>query len=138
MSDPVTNAEVEDVLSSIRRLVSEDKRPVQVAKTEPQKAVFRHTDLKQPEPKKDRLVLTPALRVTAQLSSPCRQACFGKLARWLWPALGVLPFLSDVCTSGWFVAMSVAWPVLGALRHVLPTSGDGLAALRVTAQLSSP
>jgi hypothetical protein len=64
MSDPVTNAEVEDVLSSIRRLVSEDKRPVQVAKTEPQKAVFRHTDLKQPEPKKDRLVLTPALRVT--------------------------------------------------------------------------
>ena len=82
--------------------------------------------------------LTPALRVTAQLSSPCRQACFGKLARWLWPALGVLPFLSDVCTSGWFVAMSVAWPVLGALRHVLPTSGDGLAALRVTAQLSSP
>ena len=28
MSDPVTNAEVEDVLSSIRRLVSEDKRPL--------------------------------------------------------------------------------------------------------------
>lgn len=48
MSDPVTNAEVEDVLSSIRRLVSEDKRPVQAPK---------------PEPKTDRLVLTPALRV---------------------------------------------------------------------------
>jgi hypothetical protein len=47
MSDPVTNAEVEDVLSSIRRLVSEDKRP-------------------KPSPKPagaDRLVLTPALRV---------------------------------------------------------------------------
>jgi len=29
MSEPVTNAEVEDVLSSIRRLVSEDKRPLQ-------------------------------------------------------------------------------------------------------------
>ena len=48
MSDPVTNAEVEDVLSSIRRLVSEDKRPLQPP---------RH------EPKADRLVLTPALRV---------------------------------------------------------------------------
>lgn len=48
MADPVTNAEVEDVLSSIRRLVSEDKRPLQA-----QKAV----------PANDRLVLTPALRV---------------------------------------------------------------------------
>jgi len=48
MSDPVTNAEVEDVLSSIRRLVSEEKRPLQSAK---------------PAPQNDRLVLTPALRV---------------------------------------------------------------------------
>jgi hypothetical protein len=48
MSDPVTNAEVEDVLSSIRRLVSEDKRPLQAPK---------------PAPVNDRLVLTPALRV---------------------------------------------------------------------------
>ena len=48
MSDPVTTAEVEDVLSSIRRLVSEDKRPLQPAET-PQQA--------------ERLVLTPALRV---------------------------------------------------------------------------
>lgn len=48
MSDPVTNAEVEDVLSSIRRLVSEDKRPLQVERK---------------EPSNDRLVLTPALRV---------------------------------------------------------------------------
>jgi hypothetical protein len=48
MSDPVTNAEVEDVLSSIRRLVSEDKRPLQSRReTAPS----------------DRLVLTPALRV---------------------------------------------------------------------------
>ena len=31
MSEPVTNAEVEDVLSSIRRLVSEDKRPLQTS-----------------------------------------------------------------------------------------------------------
>ncbi|MGJ8616150.1 MAG: hypothetical protein ACSHWS_04860 [Sulfitobacter sp.] len=48
MSDPVTNAEVEDVLSSIRRLVSEDKRPLHSQKT---------------APVNDRLVLTPALRV---------------------------------------------------------------------------
>lgn len=48
MSDAVTNTEVEDVLSSIRRLVSEDKRPTPEAK---------------PEPTADRLVLTPALRV---------------------------------------------------------------------------
>lgn len=48
MSDPVTNAEVEDVLSSIRRLVSEDKRPMQPRK---------------PKEGADRLVLTPALRV---------------------------------------------------------------------------
>jgi len=33
MSEPVTNAEVEDVLSSIRRLVSEDKRPLQASGT---------------------------------------------------------------------------------------------------------
>jgi len=48
MSDPVTNAEVEDVLSSIRRLVSEEKRPKQPA---------------QSQDAADRLVLTPALRV---------------------------------------------------------------------------
>jgi hypothetical protein len=50
MSDPVTNVEVEDVLSSIRRLVSDDNRP----------------SMKTATPVKlspDRLVLTPALRV---------------------------------------------------------------------------
>lgn len=50
MTDPVTNVEIEDVLSSIRRLVSDDARvmkPVQ-------------NPLKQPE----KLVLTPALRVS--------------------------------------------------------------------------
>jgi hypothetical protein len=48
MSESVTNVEVEDVLSSIRRLVSDDKRP--------SVAVIS-------EPSNDRLVLTPALRV---------------------------------------------------------------------------
>jgi|TARA_B110000908_G_scaffold159179_1_gene201094 hypothetical protein len=48
MSESATNVEVEDVLSSIRRLVSDDKRP--------SVAVIS-------EPSNDRLVLTPALRV---------------------------------------------------------------------------
>lgn len=52
MSDPVTNVEIEDVLSSIRRLVSDD---VRVPKPKPEA-------VKQP----DRLVLTPALRVGAE------------------------------------------------------------------------
>ncbi|SEQ35328.1 hypothetical protein [Thalassovita taeanensis] len=46
MSDPVTNVEIEDVLSSIRRLVSEDARPRVLTPKAP-----------------SRLVLTPALRV---------------------------------------------------------------------------
>jgi len=52
MSEPVKNAEVEDVLSSIRRLVSEDKRPLQTPQIENEAETFT-----------DRLVLTPALRV---------------------------------------------------------------------------
>jgi len=51
MSDPATDDEVEDVLSSIRRLVSEEKRPLQVH---------------QSAPSDGRLMLTPALRVTEQ------------------------------------------------------------------------
>ncbi len=51
MSDPVTNVEIEDVLSSIRRLVSEDSRP-RTARREAAAA--------------DRLVLTPSLRVQNQ------------------------------------------------------------------------
>lgn len=50
MSDAVTNAEVEDVLSSIRRLVSEDRRPLNRSKIEASSA--------------DKLMLTPSLRVS--------------------------------------------------------------------------
>ncbi len=50
MSNPVTNADIEDVLSSIRRLVSEEVRPQETPK---------------PVAVPDRLVLTPALRVMA-------------------------------------------------------------------------
>jgi len=51
MTDPVTNAEIEDVLSSIRRLVSEDTR-----------SILRERKIEKVEPS-NRLVLTPALRV---------------------------------------------------------------------------
>ncbi|WP_299611725.1 hypothetical protein [uncultured Tateyamaria sp.] len=51
MSDPMTNTEVEDVLASIRRLVSDDTRAEPEAKT---------------AARSDRLVLTPALRVTEE------------------------------------------------------------------------
>lgn len=50
MSDPVSNAEIEDVLSSIRRLVSEDTSPL-------------HRRKQIAEGAKERFVLTPALRV---------------------------------------------------------------------------
>ena len=50
MSDPVTNSEIEDVLSSIRRLVSTDDRPAKAHASD--KAV-----------EEDKLVLTPSLRV---------------------------------------------------------------------------
>jgi hypothetical protein len=50
MSDPMTNIEIEDVLSSIRRLVSEDHRPAPRMNLEP-------------PPAAPKLVLTPALRV---------------------------------------------------------------------------
>ncbi len=53
MSDPVTNVEIEDVLSSIRRLVSEGDKPRAAAPARAQT----------PAPTPEKLVLTPALRV---------------------------------------------------------------------------
>lgn len=65
MSDPVTHAEIEDVLSSIRRLVSEDGQPTQPA----------------PKPA-GRLVLTPALRVRERPEpAPDRELAEGEAAR---------------------------------------------------------
>lgn len=56
MSDPVTNVEIEDVLSSIRRLVADDARP----KAAPEAA----------RGKPERLLLTPAQRVPDDLPKP--------------------------------------------------------------------
>ena len=61
MNDPVTNVEIEDVLSSIRRLVSEDARVRPVGwQAEPVAATAEAA----PVAEAGRLVLTPALRVT--------------------------------------------------------------------------
>lgn len=58
MSDPVTNAEIEDVLSSIRRLVSEEVKPAPQAETD----AFSQ---KRKERVRSKLVLTPAFRVSS-------------------------------------------------------------------------
>jgi len=84
MSKVVTNEEVEDVLSSIRRLVSEGKRPLAGVVSQPQEPVVTQASGSKPvaepampqdvpetadaaatvdEPQSNRLVLTPALRV---------------------------------------------------------------------------
>lgn len=55
MSEPVSNAEIEDVLSSIRRLVSEDTRTTIRSRVEEETRPVVQ----------DRLVLTPSLRVTS-------------------------------------------------------------------------
>jgi hypothetical protein len=52
MSDSMSKTEIEDVLSSIRRLVTEDHRPLQQPSS----------------PSSDKLVLTPALRIGPALS----------------------------------------------------------------------
>lgn len=57
MSDPVSNAEIEDVLSSIRRLVSEDHRVT------PQPEARK-------EPAEEKLVLTPSFRVPEPEGQP--------------------------------------------------------------------
>jgi cell pole-organizing protein PopZ len=67
MSDPVTQAEIEDVLSSIRRLVSEDgrsgPRPVTGPAVGSQQDNLSASAPQAPAKPTSRLVLTPALRV---------------------------------------------------------------------------
>ena len=81
MSDPVTNVQIEDVLSSIRRLVTEEgrgpsgRKPIRLGK-EPEvdaaRQVSKDQPAAQPEPAKSsgRLVLTPALRVSEPEAVP--------------------------------------------------------------------
>ena len=60
MSDPVTNVEIEDVLSSIRRLVSTGERSQDAAAEDVDKGT-------------DKLVLTPALRVPESETKPAAE-----------------------------------------------------------------
>jgi hypothetical protein len=57
MSEPMTSGEIEDVLSSIRKLVSEDLRPQSRA------AARAAPPSPPPLPEQGKLILTPALRV---------------------------------------------------------------------------
>ena len=75
MSDPVTNVEIEDVLSSIRRLVSDgdkartrDPAPVESEADPAHEAPEESAET--PESKPARFVLTPALMVVANDSAP--------------------------------------------------------------------
>lgn len=74
MSDPVTNVEIEDVLSSIRRLVSEDARVRPLTDIASDRAGERSSPLADEiAPTRDapgKLVLTPALRVTDSEIAP--------------------------------------------------------------------
>ena len=63
MSDPVTNVEIEDVLSSIRRLVAEGDKVKQEKKREYGEVT----------PPAERLVLTPALRISEADSSAVKE-----------------------------------------------------------------
>ncbi len=78
MSDPVTNVEIEDVLTSIRRLVSEngpvaEAVPV-VSAPEPQPVSRESADASPTAPTQDKLVLTPALRVVGGDGEPSEDA----------------------------------------------------------------
>jgi hypothetical protein len=59
MSEPMSSVEIEDVLSSIRRLVSEDLRPAAAAKVPAPEG-------ESAKPQSGKLILTPALRVVPE------------------------------------------------------------------------
>ncbi len=67
MSDPVTNVDIEDVLSSIRRLVSEGDRNAAHA---PKAEAAPPSAMSSPPSVPNRFVLTPALRVVERDADP--------------------------------------------------------------------
>lgn len=70
MSEPLTSHEIEDVLSSIRRLVSEDLRPARAAMA----AARGDGALGAEAAEVDKLLLTPALRVVPTEAAPTETA----------------------------------------------------------------
>ncbi len=65
MNDPMTSVEIEDVLSSIRRLVSEDLRPVPPKAAASGLSARPVSDPVAKAPDEGKLLLTPALRVVS-------------------------------------------------------------------------
>lgn len=85
MSDPVKNAEIEDVLSSIRRLVSENHSEPAQPKADPVAEAADKPDQKQEKrAASERLVLTPSLRIedaeekAPQTTSPVADTAFAQ------------------------------------------------------------
>ena len=69
MSEALSSTEIEDVLSSIRRLVSEDLRPDNRAVAQP-KGLARPSAAGPVVLTGDKLILTPAFRVVAETAGP--------------------------------------------------------------------
>lgn len=89
MSEPLTSHEIEDVLSSIRRLVSEDLRPARAAAPaapEVKAAVAA--------PEVDKLLLTPALRVVQEKAPEAEAPAAADAASWPEPETAGLADLS--------------------------------------------
>lgn len=89
MSEPLTSHEIEDVLSSIRRLVSEDLRPARPAAPAAPEA-------KAPAaaPEVDKLLLTPALRVVPEKAPEAEAPAEADAASWPEPETSGLADLS--------------------------------------------
>jgi hypothetical protein len=104
MAEPMSSTEIEDVLSSIRRLVSEDMRPgnkpkPELAKPEAAKAATK-TVVIQPaaaEPA-DKLILTPALRVIEAAPTPAPMFV-ATPRRSLYPEATATPAIETVVAS---------------------------------------
>jgi len=69
MSDPLQNVEIEDVLSSIRRLVTEETKTVLRRSIAERQEMARQEMEQQPQQAATKLMLTPALRVTGDAAS---------------------------------------------------------------------
>lgn len=69
MTEPMTSVEIEDVLSSIRRLVSEDLRPVTAA-PQPEAEAGAPPEMPAAAIETGKLLLTPALRVVPMVAPP--------------------------------------------------------------------
>ena len=89
MSEPLTSHEIEDVLSSIRRLVSEDLRPARAAAS-----ASPEVKAAAAAPEIDKLLLTPALRVVQEKAPEAEAPADADAASWPEPETSGLADLS--------------------------------------------